>query len=225
MSHEGVVRRFHVHFIGVSILQVPVHAGVVSMALNVGARDGSVKYGWTVLAIALVATVAGLLLSVRMLNPVEPAPQSGFGIGDDVRTSFGIVAVEFVRSVDGVTHRALAGANHGVSGYVDEGQQQIQVAVALTNRRNQPLTYSVRQFELLATVSGKTTTLQATAGDLPNGRILPDAGVEGHLDFTLPAGSAALTLHFNDPGGPGPIVIDLGSISATHAPGPAHSHG
>jgi hypothetical protein len=59
---------------------------------------------------------------------------------------------------------ALAGAAQGVSGYVEEGQQQIQVAVALTNRGGQPLSYSVRQIELLATVSGKTTTLQATAG-------------------------------------------------------------
>ena len=115
-------------------------------------------------------------------------------------TSFGIVAVEFVRSVDGVSHRALAGANHGVSGYVDPGQQQIQVAIALTNRRSKPMKYTVRDFQLRATIKGKTTVLRATAGDLPDGRILPDAGIEGHLDFTLPAADAVASLVFHDGG-------------------------
>ena len=196
------------------------------VAIQARSAGGSIRLGWTVLAVALIAAVAGVLISVRLLNPAAPAPPSSFGIGDDVHTSFGIVAVEFVRSVDGVTHRALAGANHGVSGYVDEGQQQIQVAVALTNRGRQPLAYTVRQFQLLATASGKTTVLQATAGDLPDGRILPDAGIEGHLDFTLPAVKAAISLHFKDPGASAPVVIDLGSIGgATGAPAPAHSHG
>jgi len=176
------------------------------------------------LATALIVAVAGVLLSVRVLNPAPPPKPSTFGIGDDVKTSFGIVAVEFVRSVDGVSHRALAGANHGVSGYVDQGQQQIQVAVALTNRGAHPLAYSVRQFQLVVTVAGKTSVLKATAGDLPDGRILPDAGIEGHLDFTLPAATAALSLRFADPGAPTPVVIDLGTVTAG-APAPTHTHG
>jgi hypothetical protein len=178
-----------------------------------------------VVAAALATTVLGILLSVRILHPAGASGGGNrtFTIGDDVPTSFGIVAVEFVRGVDGVSHRALAGANHGVSGYVAAGKVQIQVAVALTNRSRRALGYTVRDFTLRATIKGRTSVLSATAGDLPDGRILPDAGIEGHLDFTLPAGNATGTLLFHDSGARAPVRIDLGTIAAS-ASNPAHSH-
>jgi hypothetical protein len=198
--------------------------GVVLMvAVEVRGGAGYVRRGWTVLAVALIFTLTGIVLGVRILMPVPAAKTSGFGIGDDVRTSFGIVAVEYVRAVDGVSHRALTGANHGVSGLVESGSQQIQVAVALTNRSSAPLTYSVRQFELHVRAAAKTTVLMATAGDLPDGRILPSAGIEGHLDFTLPVDAASLSLHFRDPANSVPVVIDLGTTAASSAP--THAHG
>jgi hypothetical protein len=178
-----------------------------------------------VVATALATAVLGLMLSVRILHPggQHAGADRAFAIGDDVPTSFGVVAVEFVRGVDGVSHRALAGANHGVSGYVDAGKVQIQVAVALTNRSRRALGYTVRDFTLRATVKGRTSVLAATAGDLPDGRILPDAGIEGHLDFTLPAGNATASLIFHDSGARAPVRIDLGTIAAAPAD-PAHSH-
>jgi hypothetical protein len=197
---------------------------VYVVSLKVPVEDQPVRWGWLVVATAITAAVVGVLLSVQALTPATSHQAPSFGIGDDVPTSFGIVAVEFVRSVDGVSHRALAGANHGVSGYLDSSQQQIQIAVAITNRGERPLTYTVHQFQLKATIKGKTAVLAATAGDLPDGRILPDAGIEGHLDFTLPAAAAVASLLFHDPGAKAPVVIDLGTISAT-APGPVHSHG
>ncbi|MCU1655783.1 MAG: hypothetical protein JWO57_439 [Pseudonocardiales bacterium] len=184
-----------------------------------------VRKGWLVVATASAAVVLGVLLSLRTLLPAASYHKTtNFVIGDDVPTSFGVVAVEFVRTVDGVTHRALAGATHGVSGLVGDGKQQIQVAVALTNRSKDPLTYSVRQFELRATSKGKATVLLPTAGDLPDGRMLPDAGIEGHLDFTLPAADASMSLVFHDPDRRAPVVIDLGKIIPA-TPGPAHTHG
>jgi len=177
-----------------------------------------------VVATAAATAVLGVLLSVQAFTPHTRHQARSFGIGDDVPTSFGIVAVEFVRNVDGVSHRALAGATHGVSGYVEAGKQQVQVAVALTNRGKYPLAYAVRQFQLRVTVKGKTTLLRATAGDLPDGRILPDAGIEGHLDFTLPAADALASLLFHDAGAKAPVVIHLGTIAVT-APGAVHSHG
>ena len=195
------------------------------VAVQLRAEDRPVRWGWLVVAIATALAVLGVLLTVRTLTPASSNHQAGkFVIGDDVPTSFGIVAVEFVRSVDGVTHRAVAGATHGVSGFVGEGKQQIQVAIALTNRAKVPLAYTVSQFQLRATVKGKTTVLAATAGDLPDGRILPDAGIEGHLDFTLPNASASMSLVFHDSGAKAPVVINLGTITAA-APGPVHSHG
>ncbi|MDQ1752078.1 MAG: hypothetical protein QOE71_3134 [Pseudonocardiales bacterium] len=196
------------------------------VALSVRTSARPMRWGWTVLTVAVAVTIAGLLLSVRTLNPTPAPKPTRFGIGDDVKTSFGIVAVEFIRNVDGVSHRALSGATHGVSGLVEKGNQQIQVAVALTNRNKAPLTYSVRQFQLYVTTAGKTKVLPATAGDLPDGRILPDAGIEGHLDFTIVDAKSALSLHFSDPATAAPVVIDLGVIAASSgAAQPAHSHG
>jgi hypothetical protein len=173
----------------------------------------------------LAVTIAGVLMSYRTLHPAPAPTRTSFAIGDDVKTSFGIVAVEFIRNVDGVSHRALSGATHGVSGLVEQGHQQIQVAVALTNRTEAPLSYSVRQFQLFVTTAGKASVLSATAGDLPDGRILPDAGIEGHLDFTIPDTNSALSLHFRDPGRADPVVIDLGGVAASGATQPTHSHG
>jgi hypothetical protein len=203
----------------VAVRDRPTSAGIANREVRSGSRGG------LVVLIALGVAVLGVLLSLRVLAPAgHHAGAKSFGIGDDVPTSFGIVAVEFVRSVDGVSHRALAGANHGVSGYVEAGQQQIQVAVAVTNRGSTPMNYTVRDFQLRATIKGKTTILRATSGDLPNGRILPSAGIEGHLDFTLPAANAVASLVFHDGGAKAPVVIDLGTIAAT-APTAPHSHG
>lgn len=188
------------------------------------------RWARPVVAIGIVATVVGLLLSLwTMTTALSLAPVHGpssfrvsdFRISDDVPTSFGIVAVEFVRSVDQTSHRALPRVTHGVSDLVGSSRQQIQVAVALTNQKRQPLKYTVRQFELHVTTAGKTSVLAATSGDLPDGRILPDAGIEGHLDFTLPAAKSAISLHFRDPGTSAPIVIDLGAVAEKAAPVPA----
>lgn len=144
-------------------------------------------------------------------------------VGDDVDASFGVVAVEFVRSVDGVSARALAGASHGVSGLVDSSHSQIQVAVAVTNRSTHPIQQSAQRFTLLVTRAGKTTSQKPQTGDIPDMRILPDAGIEGHLDFTIPRKKVHLTLLFKDPGTRDPIVIDLGDRRATPVSAD-HSH-
>jgi hypothetical protein len=154
---------------------------------------------------------------------LSPAAFGAHHIGDDVSTSFGIVAVEYVRSVDGVTHRQLSGASHGVSGLVDADHAQIQVAVAVTNRTGQPVQSSVRQFHLAVRSGGRTTLVTPTGGDLPDTRVLPNAGVEGHLDFTVPSGPVQLDLRYTDPGRGDPVVIDLGTLTSS-TDGSGHNH-
>jgi hypothetical protein len=175
-----------------------------------------------VLAVAAVAL--GVLQGVRLtLGPADSGQSSGYHISDDVPTSFGIVAVEYVRAVDGVTHRALSGATHGVSGFVDSDHAQIQAAVAITNRTQAPITYSSKQFRLLVTSKGKTTVQDPSGGDLPDMRILPHAGIEGHLSFVVPRSGARLELRFTDPGRAVPIVIDLGPTDFTRT-SDTHAH-
>ena len=186
---------------------------------------------------AAVGAVVAILISVavfgaaRAANVLWAGASAGLNatgvhrIGDDVPTSFGIVAVEYVREVDGLTHRSLAGASHGVQGLVDGDHKQIQTAVAITNRRGTPISYTSTQFHLRITSKGKTTVQSPAGGDLPDERVLPHAGIEGHLDFTVPQADAQLALQFDDPRD-GPIVIDLGDVQSTPgSTGADHNHG
>lgn len=163
----------------------------------------------TAVMVAAVVSVATSFVRPESLGG-RPSGGAVHRISDDVSTSFGIVAVEFVRQIDGVTHRSLAGASHGVSGLVTSGHAQIQVAVAITNRTELPIEYTSDQFRLRITRNGKSTVQKIRGGDLPDARVLPHAGIEGHLDFTVPRRNATLALLFNDLGRSEPIVIDLG---------------
>lgn len=173
----------------------------------------------TLLAVLLAALTVGL----RDMGLLQRGGAGPHHIGEDVSSSFGVVAVEFVRSVDGVTSRALAGASHGVSGLVDSSHQRIQVAVAVTNRSQRPIKQSAKQFTLLVARGGTTKAMKPTAGDLPDTRVQPHAGIEGHLDFTLPRKRVHLTLLYRDPGAERPIVIDLGDY-ASRPPSADHGH-
>lgn len=177
-----------------------------------------------VVAAVLAATLVGAVTTFARPQALggRATTSSAHHINDDVRTSFGIVAVEFVRQVDGLTHRALSGATHGVSGLVDSGHAQIQVAVAITNRTEAPIRYTSDQFRLRITSKGKTRLQNIKGGDLPDARVLPHAGIEGHLDFTVPRRHASLALLFDDPGRADPIVIDLGA--ADFSAQQAHHH-
>jgi len=200
---------------------------MTTSALPVGGTNSGSR------ALAIVVVTSVLLAAVVSVATFFVRPEALGGrpngiathrISDDVKTSFGIVAVEFVRQVDGVTHRSLAGASHGVSGLVNAGHAQIQVAVAITNRTEVPIHYTSDQFRLRTTQKGKTSVQDIRGGDLPDARVLPHAGIEGHLNFTVPRRNARLELLFNDPGRPEPIVIDLGPADFTARSGdPAHT--
>jgi hypothetical protein len=176
------------------------------------------------MAVAVVGVAYGSALALTILGPGEGAAAGVHHINDPVPTSFGTVGVEFVRSVDGLTHRALSGATHGVSGLVDEDHAQIQTAVSLTNDLNKPIDFTTKQFRLLVTANGKTTAQASSSGDLPNTRVLPHAGIQGHLSFVVPRSGARLQLEFTDPGSAKPIVIELGNAAFGAEPDAGHSH-
>jgi hypothetical protein len=198
----------------------------VGTAIAGHSRRTAVAAGLTVIIVLAVVGV-GTALALRALGIPFGTSARDTGvhhISDDVPTSFGIVAVEYVRTVDGVTHRSLNGASHGVSGLVEGDHVQIQTAVAITNRSERPISYTTAQFRLLVTTNGKTTAQEPSGGDLPNMRILPHAGIEGHLSFTVPRTGAQLALEFTDPGRPTPILIDLGPADFAPQSDPSHSH-
>lgn len=174
------------------------------------------------LAVAVVVTVLGAAFASVAALAVRPGAVSeeiavqearGNRLNDAVPTSFGIVAAEFVRQLDGLTTRSLAGASHGVSGLVTSENAAIQVSVAITNQTDSPINYTSDQFWLRVTQDGRTSMQPVQGGDLPDTRVFPHAGIEGHLTFTVPREDADLALLFRDPGREDPIVIDLGSAA------------
>lgn len=202
------------------------------MVGTMGAQRARVLAMVAVLAAAAIM-VAGIAMAAGLLSTdglTRPGPlgqsettSSTHKIGDDVETSFGIVAVEYVRSLEGVSSRALAGASHGVAGLVDNQHAQIQAALAVTNRISKPLSFTVDQVHLRVQQRGRTTVLEPVTGDIPNTRVLSNAGIEGHLDFVVPKKGARFTLEFDDPARSEPVLINLGKIDFSPM-GSGHEH-
>ncbi len=160
---------------------------------------------------AALASVAALALRPAAVSEQIAAQEArGNQLNEAVPTSFGIVAAEFVRQLNGLTTRSLAGASHGVSGLVSSDSAAIQVSVALTNQTDFPIQYTAEQFELRVTRNGQSSVQAVQGGDLPDTRIYPHAGIEGHVTFVVPRRDAELELIFHDPGRVEPIAIDLG---------------
>lgn len=160
---------------------------------------------------AAFASVAALALRPTAISDqIAVREARGHQLNDDVPTSFGIVAAEFVRQLNGLTSRSMSGASHGISGLVSSENAAIQVSVAITNRTDSPINYASDQFELRVTRDGVSSEQGVQGGDLPDTRVFPHAGIEGHLTFTVPLRDADLELLFHDPGRVEPIVIDLG---------------
>ena len=149
------------------------------------------------------------------------ATQAGFGIASDVRTSFGSVVVGTAQTLPGLTSRALAGANHGIGGYVPPDKVQVQVTVELTNRLRVPIPYSPDQFSLR---SGTGKPIPATGSSIKPATLLPDAAVEATLVFVAPRTGQKLQLAFQDRGRATPFLIDLGRVDTAPKGTDAHSH-
>jgi hypothetical protein len=180
--------------------------------------------------VAVVMAIAGLSAASLLWHPATLSQRAaveqagGNRIHDDVPTSFGLVTVESVRHIDGLTHRSLAGVTHGVSGLVSSRHAQVQVAVAITNRTARPIHYTSERFALRTTRPGIAVTYAVRGGDLPDSRLRPHAAIEGHLTFTIPREDANLVLVLRDPARATPTVIHLGPATFQASGGDAHTH-
>ena len=175
-----------------------------------------------ILAVGLQLAVIGAYLAVKTLSgggghahvasTPPTGPGGGYGIGSDVRTSFGSVVAGTAQSLPGVTRKALAGANHGIGGYVPPDKVQVQVTVEITNRLTTPIPYSPSQFTLIA---GNGKPIKVTGSSIKPATLLPDAAVEATLIFVAPRKGQKLHLAFQDRGRATPFLIDLGRVDTS----------
>ena len=154
--------------------------------------------------------VVGVALAAFMLvgnDPVKPAGTQRFAIGDDVPTSFGVVAVEHAVALSGLTDRDIPAA-HGVPGIVNAGTLDIQVSAVISNQTNGVLKYHPEQFHLLDAKGREVVLTRAPV--LPN-ELQPHAAVDILLDFATTAPARPFTVRFDDKTG-ADRLIGLGDV-------------
>lgn len=185
-----------------------------------------------ILAVGLQLALLGAYIGAKTLNGgaaehahSATATQTGvpgvYGIASDVRTSFGSVVVGTAQSLPGVPRKALAGANHGIGGYVPPDKVQVQVTVEISNRTRTPIPYSPSQFSL---ISGKAAPIAVTGSSIKPATLLPDAAVEATLIFVAPRKGQKLQLAFQDRGRETPFLIDLGRVDTAPKGTDDHTH-
>ncbi len=181
---------------------------------------------WLLLGVAVALAVAGSALAAGILRAGSgdgsgAAARSGPAlIGDSVKTSFGVIAVESVAKMRGPTAKELSGVTHGIQSLVPPNKTQVEVVATMTNVLHGPASYSPRQFSLL---DGKRRVHFTRTNILP-GMLQPGAAIEARFSFVVPRNGGKLLLAFRDARLAKPILIDLGKTDTAPA-GTGNGHG
>jgi hypothetical protein len=171
-----------------------------------------------VIALALTAAcLSGGVLAVDMLRGNNPlvgstaGPPAVHAIGEDVATSFGVVAVEHATAISGLNDQQVTGA-HAVPGFVKEGTIDVQVAAVITNLTDNVLAYQPTQFELIDN-AGSAVPISRVP-QLP-GELQPFAAIDVLIDFVTTTEARPFKVRFIDPATNEAILIDLGAVGCT----------
>jgi hypothetical protein len=166
-------------------------------------------------------TLVGAFVALATLNGGSSAHEHPAGqtalqtapsndIGRSIPTSFGVIAVESVKKLTGLTPKQLGGMTHFPS-WVKPDQMQVQVFLEISNLKNHTIRYSPRQFRLVAGNGSRIPILSTT---FPGGILQPSASIDGQVTFIAPRRTRAgahLWLEFREPGRTAPVRFDLGS--------------
>ena len=169
-------------------------------------------------ALAL-SCVGGGVLAVDMLggdNPLVASSPASSGqvvhsIGEDVATSFGVVAVEHATAISGLNDSQITGA-HGVPGLVQAGSIDVQVAAVITNLSNDVLVYQPTQFDLIDNTGASVAI--SRAAELP-GELQPFAAIDVLINFVTTTEARPFKVRFIDPTTKETILIGLGDVGCT----------
>jgi hypothetical protein len=162
---------------------------------------------FAVVGTAVALSLVGGVVAVRAAG----SPPTGHteqvapaALGQDIPTSFGVVAVEYVQRVAGPPAHILGGSGRRAGTIPAAGESELSLAVALTNLHGGTVDYSPAQFRLRL---GRGQTLAPSGANFEPGTLQPHAGIEGRVSFVLPKGRSATALEFRDR--ERPVVIAL----------------
>jgi hypothetical protein len=180
---------------------------------------------------AIVLAAAGGLLALGMVRTGRDAValqrdaavalRGAAAIGQDVPTSFGVVAVESMTKSAGPTAKALAGITHGIQSLVPPDKVQVLTTVTITNTTRSVIPYTPAQFLLYATRGAKPgpedRPIRLTRASVPPGTLQPSASIDATLAFVAPRNGSRLWVAFRDRGSSRSVLIDLGRTDRTPA--------
>lgn len=191
--------------------------GVVGAAIGRGHRT---RYPaiWIVAGVSVLAA-AGAIGSIVSVSSSSP-PQVIYRTGESVKTSFGIVAVEFANVLPGVSSDELAGQTHNVHNLVDDAKANVTVSATLTNLSDRPVSYSATQFRVVLG-NGKPVPVSTTS--IRNGVLQPSSNVDEQLSFVVPRANEAVYVEFRDPDGRS-IKIRVGHTDQAPLDAGTHQH-
>ena len=189
-------------------------------AVIVQPQGHSRRWGRSAALLALVvACLAGSVLAIDMLNGNNPLVRTASGaagpaehvIGEDVSTTFGVIAVEHATAISGLNDSQVTGA-HGVPGLVEAGSIDVQVAAVITNLSDNVLKYEPTQFELIDNTGASVAI--SRAAELP-GELQPFAAIDVLIDFVTTAEARPFKVRFIDPATNETVLISLGDVGCT----------
>ena len=141
---------------GLSLAGVPRVAArktlLIAVTVAIAAAGVALAVAGGMLALGMVRTGRDAQALQRDASLALRGPAA---IGEDVRTSFGVVAVESMTKSAGPTAKALAGVTHGIQSLVPPDKVQVLTTVTITNTTRSVIRYTPAQFLLYATRGAK----------------------------------------------------------------------
>ena len=150
--------------------------------------------------VALLA-VFGAVVGVNVITtPDDPAHQPpAWTVGDQVPTSFGVIAITDVSQLSGLSANDLAGVTHGVGDLVPPDKEQVELSMILSNTSNRAVSYSFQdEFKMLTSTGAEVSQLPGASS--PTGKLSGNSSITTQLRFMAPRDGGALILEFREPG-------------------------
>jgi hypothetical protein len=160
------------------------------------------------LAILAVTGTLALLGAWLAADVIRRGQIGNVGTSQRIPTSFGVMTVENITQVKGMTSEELGGMTHNIQGFVSAKQFQLRALVTLTNLQGHAVTYSPTMFTVRAGTGA--APIAAVASSATSGLLAPGASETENLNFIVPQDGAELWLEFRDPGLDQPIQVYLG---------------
>jgi hypothetical protein len=178
-------------------------------------RPAVLLYIGCVVVLAIGGAVLGLRLLQTSRTTTTEVHVGPAGLGVPMRTSFGLVEVESVQQIRGLTPKALAGRTHGIQSLVKADQMQVQLVLALRNEHAQPVAYDPTQFLLrLVRRNGSSKSYESISTSVRASRLAARSSMETTVGFVIPRfnpNGTRLSLELRERARPG-VSLDLGPV-------------